>query len=156
MNKIILNEDNKKLFLQINPDFVDDKKLNIFYNRIEYLLNNIDNLINDIKTNGFNEDFTDINLTKWFSYISKIIVHIENIKNINDGEEKLELLIAFITVIIINFIPTSNDIKKILINKLIDIIPDIADSIISASKQIHKFTFKILKILKKKLCKCIK
>lgn len=155
MEKYILNEENKKIFLQMQPDYVDEDKLKLFYKRLEYIVNKGEEHIETIKLNGFKNNYDDIDFQSWFSFISSMIVYIEKIKGFVNGEEKLEFLISLITVIIVNFIPVSKDIKLILINKIIDFVPTIVSGIISVSKNIHKFTFNLLKKLKNKFsCRC--
>lgn len=153
MESFLLNEDNKKLFLKIQPQFADEDKLRLFYKRIEYLVDKGEDHINDIKLNGFKNNYEDIDFQRWFTFISNIVIYIENIKGIVNGEEKLELLISFITIIIINFIPVPEQVKLMLINKIIDIIPTIVDGLINVSKQMHRFSLNIFKKLTKK-CKC--
>lgn len=153
MDNFLLNEENKRLFLQIQPQFADEDKLKVFYKRLEYLVEKGEDNINDIKLNGFKNNFEDIDFQSWFSFISNMIIYIENIKDMVNGEEKLELLIAFITIIIINFIPVPEPIKLILINKVIDIVPAIVDGLINVSKKMHTFSLNIFKKLKK-LCSC--
>ena len=153
MENFILKDENKKLFLQLQPQFVEEEKLKLFYKRVEFLLENTLDDINNIKKDGFLDDFKDINPNKWFSFISKLVVHIENIKKLTKGEEKLELLLAFVSVIIINLLPISNEIKILLVNKLTEFIPEIVDSLILVSKKMHRFSLNIFKKLKSK-CKC--
>lgn len=153
MDKFILTEENKKIFLQIQPQFADEDKLRIFYKRLEYLVDKGEDKINFIQTNGFKDNFDDIDFQSWFSFISNAVVYIENIKGMVSGEEKLELLIAFISVIIINFIPVPEEIKLMLINKVIDFVPAIVDGLINVSKNMHTFSLNLFKKLKKK-CKC--
>lgn len=153
MDQFILNEENKKVFLQIQPQFADEEKLALFYKRLEYLVNKGEDHINNIKLNGFKDNFEDIDFQNWFSFISNMIVYIEKVKGMVSGEEKLELLIAFITVIIINFVPVPEGIKLMLINKVIDFVPGIVDGLINVSKQMHKFSLNLFKKLRKS-CKC--
>jgi len=153
MDDFILKDENKKLFLQLQPQFVEEEKLKLFYKRVEFLLENTLDEINDIKKDGFLDEFKDINPQKWFSFISKIVVHIENVKKLTSGEEKLELLLAFVSVIIINLLPISNEMKILLVNKLTEFIPEIVDSLILVSKKMHRFSLNIFKKLKSK-CKC--
>ena len=56
MNNLLLNEEDKKLFLQTHPEFVDDKKFALFNKRLAFLSNKTDELINTVKNNGFKED----------------------------------------------------------------------------------------------------
>ncbi len=56
MNNLLLDEDNKKLFLQTHPEFVDNKKFDLFNKRIQILASQTDELINKVKNNGFKED----------------------------------------------------------------------------------------------------
>lgn len=153
MDKFVLTEENKKIFLQIQPQFADEDKLKKFYKRLEYLVNKGEDKINFIKTNGFKDNFEDIDFQSWFSFISSAVIYIENIKGMVNGEEKLELLIAFISIIIVNFIPAPEAIKLMLINKIIDFVPVIVDGLIDVSKHMHTFSLNIFKKLKKK-CKC--
>ena len=153
MNNLLLNEEDKKLFLQTHPEFVDDKKFALFNKRLAFLSNKTDELINTVKNNGFKEDLNEIDPMKWYSFVSNAIVYIENIKGLSDGEEKMELLLAFISVIIINLIPVPEPIKLLLINQIHEIIPEIVDGLIFVSKNLHSFSLNLLKKLKSK-CKC--
>lgn len=149
MDKFILKDENKNLFLQLQPQFIEEEKLDLFYKRIEMLLKYMTNDIEDIKNNGFVGDFEDIDFKKWFTFISKSVVQIENIKKLTKGEEKLELLIAFISIIIINLVPIPKEIKILFINKLTEFIPGIVDSLIFVSKKMHTFSLNIFKKIKK-------
>ena len=153
MDKYVLTEENKKIFLQIQPQFADEDKLRIFYKRLEYLVDKGEDKINFIKIHGFKDNFEDIDFQNWFSFISSSVIYIENIKGIVSGEEKLELLIAFITIIIINFVSVPEEIKLILINKIIDFIPVIVAGLINVSKNMHTFSLNLFKKIKK-ICKC--
>lgn len=153
MNNLLLNEEDKKLFLQTHPEFVDDKKFALFNKRLAFLSNKTDELINTVKNNGFKEDLNEIDPMKWYSFVSNAIVYIENIKGLSDGEEKMELLLAFISVIIINLIPVPEPIKLLLINQIHEIIPEIVDGLIFVSKNLHSFSLNLFKKLKSK-CKC--
>lgn len=153
MDNFILKDENKKLFLQLQPQFVEEEKLELFYKRVEILVKKTSEDIKNIRSDGFINDFKDINPQKWFSFVSKLVVHIENIKKITKGEEKLELLLSFISVIIINLLPVSNEIKILLINKLTEFIPEIVDSLILVSKKMHRFSLNLLKKIKSKLSK---
>ena len=95
----------------------------------------------------------EIDPMKWYSFVSNAIVYIENIKGLSDGEEKMELLLAFISVIIINLIPVPEPIKLLLINQIHEIIPEIVDGLIFVSKNLHSFSLNLFKKLKSK-CKC--
>ena len=153
MNNLLLNEEDKKLFLQTHPEFVDDKKFALFNKRLVFLSNKTDELINTVKNNGFKEDLNEIDPMKWYSFVSNAIVYIENIKGLSDGEEKMELLLAFISVIIINLIPVPEPIKLLLINQIHEIIPEIVDGLIFVSKNLHSFSLNLFKKIKSK-CKC--
>jgi hypothetical protein len=156
MNNLLLSEDDKKLFLQTHPEFVDDKKFALFNKRITVLANQTDELINKVKNNGFKEDLSEIDPMKWYSFISNAIVYIENIKGLSNGEEKMELLLGFISVIIINLIPVPESVKLMLINQIHEIIPEIVDGLIFVSKNLHAFSLNIFKKLKAKCkCKCL-
>jgi len=153
MNNLLLSENDKKLFLQTHPEFVDSKKFELFNKRIKILANKTDELISKVKNNGFKEDLQEIDPMKWYSFISNAIVYIENIKGLSNGEEKMELLLAFISVIIINLIPVPEAVKLVLINQVHEIIPEIVDGLIYVSKNLHTLSLNIFKKLKKK-CKC--
>jgi len=153
MNNLLLSDDDKKLFLQTHPEFVDSKKFELFNKRIKILANQTDELISKVKNNGFKEDLSEIDPMKWYSFISNAIVYIENIKGLSNGEEKMELLLGFISVIIINLIPVPEAVKLVLINQIHEIIPEIVDGLIYVSKNLHAFSLNIFKKLKKK-CKC--
>ena len=155
MNNLLLDEDNKKLFLQTHPEFVDNQKFDLFNKRIRILASQTDELINTVKNNGFKEDLQEIDPMKWYSFISNAIVYIENIKGLSNGEEKMELLLGFISVIIMNLIPVSEPIKLLLINQIHEIIPEIVDGLIFVSKNLHTFSLNVFKKLKSK-CSCFK
>ncbi len=154
MNNLLLDEDNKKLFLQTHPEFVDNKKFDLFNKRIQILASQTDELINKVKNNGFKEDLEEIDPMKWYSFVSNAIVYIENIKGLSNGEEKMELLLGFISVIIMNLIPVPEPIKLLLINQIHEIIPEIVDGLIFVSKNLHTFSLNVLKKLKSK-CSCL-
>ncbi|SUZ81427.1 uncharacterized protein METZ01_LOCUS34281 [marine metagenome] len=154
MNNLLLDEDNKKLFLQTHPEFVDNQKFDLFNKRIQILASQTDELINKVKNNGFKEDLGEIDPMKWYSFISNAIVYIENIKGLSNGEEKMELLLGFISVIIMNLIPVSEPIKLLLINQIHEIIPEIVDGLIFVSKNLHTFSLNVFKKLKSK-CSCL-
>jgi hypothetical protein len=148
---LLLSEENKKFFLQRHPEFVDNDKFKLFEKRVQKLSVQTESLINNIKNNGFKNELTELDPMKWYSFVSNTIVYIENIKGLTNGEEKLELLLAFISIIIINLIPIPNEIKLLLINEIHEIIPEIVDGLILVSKELHKFS---LNFLKKFKCKC--
>jgi|TARA_B100001971_G_scaffold196188_1_gene203734 hypothetical protein len=154
MNNLLLDEDNKKLFLQTHPEFVDNQKFDLFNKRIQILASQTDELINKVKNNGFKEDLGEIDPMKWYSFVSNAIVYIENIKGLSNGEEKMELLLGFISVIIMNLIPVSEPIKLLLINQIHEIIPEIVDGLIFVSKNLHTFSLNVFKKLKSK-CSCL-
>jgi len=154
MNNLLLDEDNKKLFLQTHPEFVDNQKFDLFNKRIQILASQTDELINKVKNNGFKEDLGEIDPMKWYSFISNAIVYIENIKGLSNGEEKMELLLGFISVIIMNLIPVPEPIKLLLINQIHEIIPEIVDGLIFVSKNLHTFSLNVFKKLKSK-CSCL-
>lgn len=154
MNNLLLDEDNKKLFLQTHPEFVDNQKFDLFNKRIQILASQTDELINKVKNNGFKEDLGEIDPMKWYSFVSNAIVYIENIKGLSNGEEKMELLLGFISVIIMNLIPVPEPIKLLLINQIHEIIPEIVDGLIFVSKNLHTFSLNVFKKLKSK-CSCL-
>jgi len=154
MNNLLLNEEDKKFFLHSHPEFVDDKKFALFNKRLVFLSNKTDELINTLKNNGFKEDLSEIDPMKWYSFVSNAIVYIENIKGLTDGEEKMELLLGFISVIIINLIPAPEPLKLLLINQTHEIIPEIVDGLIFVSKNLHSFSLNLFKKLKFK-CSCL-
>ena len=154
MNNLLLDKDNKKLFLQTHPEFVDNQKFDLFNKRIRILASQTDELINTVKNNGFKEDLQEIDPMKWYSFISNAIVYIENIKGLSNGEEKMELLLGFISVIIMNLIPVPEPIKLLLINQIHEIIPEIVDGLIFVSKNLHTLSLNVFKKLKLK-CSCL-
>lgn len=150
---MLLSDANKKLFLQTHPEYIDEEKYKVFLERITYLYDKTKEIINYIKTNGFKNNYKELDEIKWVSFITKTMIYIEKIKGLTNGEEKLELLLSYISVIIINLIPISNDIKIIIINKLHNLVPDVVENLIFISKKLHTFSFNILKKIKNKLKK---
>jgi hypothetical protein len=155
MNKIPNNEMNERLFFRTHPEFVDKDKYKLFQRRIIYLSEQTESLIHYVKQNGFNSDLSEINPMKWYKFVSQVVVYIENMKGLTNGEEKLELLLGYISVIIINLIPVPNDMKIILINQIHEVIPEIVEGLIYVSKKLHKYKFRLYKKLKEQFKCCI-
>ena len=116
----------------------------------------------DLIEKGFNEDFKNINIIEWVSFISKIIPVIEELKGLKTGKDKLDLLVSYSVFLIIVSLPIDPFLKELLIKIIKDSIPSITKSIINTSQEIHTFLTKIpfLKKIHKGLkklfsCPCI-
>ena len=106
---------------------------------------------------GFSEDFKNINVIEWVSFVSKLMPQIEKLKNVKVGKDKLDLLVSYASFVIIKSLPIDHVLKELLVQLVKEAIPPIADGIIYASKKLHTFIIGIFKKLKKIIkCDCMK
>lgn len=137
----ILTSNQYKLFTK----YVDDNKKII--RNIIYLYENYQTLTTEFVDLAFDKSYKNFNHKNLFNLIHNFMIKIERIKRIK-GSIKKELLISYLIFIIIKFLPVDEDIKELLINLIKEVIPDLIEILISASKKLNTNFNK----LKKKIC----
>jgi hypothetical protein len=111
------------------------------------------NISKQVMKNGFTPDYSNINYKEWLKFISKIIPVIESFK-IKSGKEKLDILLMYCVLLVIIILPLHNKIKQIIIDIILEVVPEIVNSVIYVSKKLHSGLRYIIKKLLKRLKYC--
>ena len=129
---------------------IDEKKLAKLEKNIIFLYEETVEIVQRLIERGFTEDYKGIVAKEWILFITQMMPKIEKVRGVNVGKDKLELLISFAIFIIIKSLPIDPALKEVLIIIIKEFIPEIANAIIFASKNMHTFGSWL-----KKKCKCM-
>ena len=128
---------------------------NLSKNAVKVLVQLFNEHIDDVVAlleNGFVEDFSDINFTAWFSFLTKMIRKVEKFSKLS-GAEKKNVIVELCALVVRKELNVSNDIKEILVSLVHITVPSIIDQAVALTKKLHTLPAKIKKVLRK-LCCC--
>jgi hypothetical protein len=137
-------EDLELIFEDRDQELYESKILELYKSSVE--------IVERLIEHGFTDNYKNINVPEWVIFLTKIIPKIERVKGIALGKEKRDLLIMFAIYIIIMHIPVDREIKKLLIEIIKMILPELIDGIVYTSKEMGKFIVKLFNKLKKLPC----
>ena len=141
---------------------LSDKQLEILYEHFdESVIEQVSELLLDlysdsaeiieyIAKNGVKKG-DEINPIAWIKFAQEMVMKVE--KLFIDGKEKKILILLLATIIIIKHLPVGPIIQEVLILAMKELLPEIIECMIIASKHINKFGKKLKKRLMKCLCK---
>lgn len=122
---------------QANMDKYEEKIIKLYTSSVE--------ITERLVKRGFTEDYKNVVMKEIILFVTKMMVKIEDIRGLT-GEDKKELLIATLIFIIIKHLPIEDDIKEVLILIIKELLPEIIDMIVLATKQMHTLTKKLKKV----------
>ena len=147
LERSLYSKENVRLFNK----YLNLTELTGISNADEKILNLYDSLKDRIPRlieRGFDEKYTNLNFKEWAIFIPNIIEKIDTFYDKYTGEEKLEMLLMVCIYIIILHLPIPIVDKELLIVYIKEFIPEIVESIISATKKVHTFLSKLRKRLR--------
>lgn len=122
---------------QANMDKYEEKIIKLYTSSVE--------ITERLVKRGFTEDYKNVVMKEIILFVTKMMIKIEDIRGLT-GEDKKELLIATLIFIIIKHLPIEDDIKEVLILIIKELLPEIIDMIVLATKQMHTLTKKLKKV----------
>lgn len=143
MVKAILSEKQLEIlyehFSQSIVEQVSDILLDLYTDSVD--------LIEDITKNGIKKG--EINPITWIKFAQQMVVRVE--KLLIGGKEKKMLILLLAAIIIIKHLPVGPIIQEILILGVKELLPEIIEGMIIASKHLNTFGKKI----KKRVIRCL-
>ena len=135
-----------ELFMKQFPELTK-KELEKLEKNLSNLYETSIELVERIVKSGFTEDYKDIVAKEWVLFCTKVILKIEQMKNIT-GTEKNRLLIALAILIIVKHLPIDPALKEMLIIMVKEFLPEIVESIVFTTKKMHTVSAWIVKKLR--------
>lgn len=114
---------------------------------VELYADSVD-IIEDVVKNGI-KNGEDINVIAWIRFAQQMVMKVEEL--LIGGKEKKMLILLLALIIIIKHLPVGPIIQELLIIAVKELLPEIIEGMIIASKHLNTFGKK----LKKKIVKCL-